>query len=175
MFLQKLFYPRTVETFASKLENRLAELARDNKPGYYDQLFQIVTEEYSNWVKYRVTTKSDEVRMINVAVPLNNRSREVMFFRLPVPVNTRLDRNTDLTEMAYCRGFNEKVLENDDKRRPLNIDISRTPIAISKLNYTTTFYGHAQFALLRRNGAVQRTVDQARLWDYLTPNFKGLK
>ncbi|AGB07261.1 hypothetical protein [Vibrio phage VP4B] len=175
MFFSKLFYPRTVETFAGKLELRLAELARTNKPGYYDNLFSILTEEYKKWVDYRVSGKSDEVRLINVGIPLNNRSREVLFFRLPVPVNTRLDSSTDRTDLAYCRGLNEQALKNDDRRRPTNTSYADTPLSASKMNYTSFFYAHVGFALLRRNGAVQRTVDQARLWDYLTPNFKKVK
>ncbi|BAW98270.1 hypothetical protein [Vibrio phage pTD1] len=175
MFLKKLFYPRSVEGFTVKLEKRLTELAVSDKPGYYDNLFKIVTEEYDDWNNLRIRGKSDKIRLINIGVPLNNRSREVIFFRLPVPVGTKMDLRTQLDKFAYCRGLSEQALTNDDKRRPLNISLADHPVKANQLNHSSVFYSQSAFLLLRRNGAVQRSVDPARLWDCLTPKFDKVK
>ncbi|UVD32117.1 hypothetical protein [Vibrio phage phiKT1028] len=178
MIFNKLLYPRTVESFIDKLGGQLDHLARNNKTAYYEHLFNIVNEEYTRWVNYRVTPrigKTNEVRFINVSIPLNNRSRELIFFRLPIPVGTRLDKNTSRVLGDYCRGLHEAAIINPKKNTPLVLDVSESPVNASELISPARFYSNASFALLRRNGAVQRTVDPSRLWGVATPNFRRYK
>lgn len=168
MFIKKLLYPRTIDSFLDQLEEKIIALNNSKPTSYYDSMFAVVRDEYENWVQLRVIPKIGErrqtIRFVNVSIKTNNRNRERLFFRLPVVCNTKLDKAQTKIRNQYCRGFDETDLSNLRKNSPLQVGHEDTPYHFNRLLRPHMFYDTAGFALIRRNTGLQRKIDRLRMW-----------
>lgn len=168
----KFFYPKEVVALLDRLQKRAEQVADKHKEGYYDALFTEMKAEFELYLEKRVLPNLEpntQMRFLNISFPMNNRNREVFFFRLPVTHKDNIMFDVSgLTRPIYCRGLNPCAFNASTERTLLDKFVLGSRSA-KVLKDPEEFYDLVHFALIRRNGITQRHVETKRLWGNSLP------